>query len=177
MITTLLKGNASISPKITKVHFIAPDAHVIGDVHLDEEISIFSGAVLRGDINAIRVGKRTNIQEHSLLHTSHGRSLCEIGEGVTVGHQAIIHGARVHSNCLIGMGAIILDDSEIQEFSLVGAGALVTEGKTFPARSLIIGSPAKAIRTLSDLEIDSIKAASNSYVQAGLDLKKSLGID
>lgn len=175
MITTLLKDDASISPKIAKVHFIAPDAHIIGDVHLDEEISIFSGAVLRGDINAIIVGKRTNIQEHSLLHTSHGRSPCEIGEGVTIGHRAIIHGAKVHSNCLIGMGSIILDDSEIHEYSLVGAGALITEGKSFPARSLILGSPAKAVRTLSDQEIDSIKAASNSYVQTGLDLKKSLG--
>jgi carbonic anhydrase/acetyltransferase-like protein (isoleucine patch superfamily) len=174
MIITNKNGDKVHSPQIEKVHFIAPNAYIIGDVRIGIEVSIFFGAVLRGDIESIVVGNRTNIQEHAMLHTSHGRSPCVVGEGVTVGHRAIIHGAKVNSNCLIGMGSIILDDSEIGEFSLVGAGSLVTEGKKFPPGSLILGSPAKVVRSLTEEEIQNIIRSTNSYINLGHNLNESL---
>ncbi|HMO17929.1 MAG TPA: gamma carbonic anhydrase family protein [Oligoflexia bacterium] len=176
MITGLYRNGAHINPEIVSPHFIAPDATLIGDVKIGKEVSIFFGAVLRGDLEPVRVGDKTNIQEHSMLHTTRGRSPCEIGSGVTVGHRAIIHGANVGSNCLIGMGSIILDDSKISEHSLVGAGSLVTEGKVFPPRSLILGSPAVVIRELSDKEIDGIINAANAYIKTGQELAQALGV-
>ncbi len=174
MLVSLNKDGVIVAPKVKTQHFIAPNAYIIGDVSIGEEVSIFFGAVLRGDIQSISIGNRTNIQEHALLHTTKGRSPCVVGEGVTVGHRAIIHGATVKENCLIGMGSIILDDSVISENSLVGAGALVTEGKTFPPESLIIGSPAKAVRKLTKEEIDGIRKATDSYIAHGKELAESL---
>ena len=154
-------------PKVHESCFIAPDSWVIGDVRLAESVSIFFGVVIRGDIEAIEVGERTNIQEHALLHTSHGRTPCCVGSNVTIGHRAILHGCTVNDNCIIGMGSTILDQSIIPAFSIVGANSLITEGKTFPERSLIIGSPAKAVRTLTDEEILHIKHSADSYVETG----------
>lgn len=170
MLIPLKKNENLVTPKVEDIHFIAPTAYLIGNVKVGKEVSIFFGAVLRGDINPIIIGNRTNIQEHALLHTTKGRSPCVVGDGVTVGHRAIIHGAEVKNNCLIGMGAIILDDSLIEENSLVGAGSLVTEGKKFPPNSLIIGSPAKVVRELSKEEVESIKNAANSYIYHGSQL-------
>lgn len=174
MIIPLKREDSLIHPKIQSPHLIAPGAYLVGDVRIGLEVSIFFGAVLRGDINPIIVGNRTNIQEHAVLHTTKGRTPCTVMDGVTVGHRAIIHGATVQSNCLIGMGSIILDESVIQENSLVGAGSLVTEGKTFPPGSLIIGSPAKFVRSLSDEEINGIKRAADSYVLHGKELADSI---
>ena len=155
------------SPKIENPYFIAPDAKIIGQVELGSEVSIYFGAVLRGDINPIRIGSKTNIQEHCVFHTTRKRGALEVGEGVTVGHRALLHGCRIESGSLIGMGAIILDDSVIEEECLVGAGALVTENKRFSPRSLIIGSPAREVRKLDESEIAGLKAACNSYVEKG----------
>lgn len=155
---------ASHKPRLHSSVFVAPDCWVIGDVEVGEECSIFFGAVLRGDLEPIRIGVRTNIQEHAMIHTSRGRSPAVVGDNCTIGHRAIVHGAEIGSNSLIGMGAIILDDVVIEEQCLIGAGALVTERKRIPARSLVLGSPAKVIRTLSEQECQGILDNATSYV-------------
>ena len=125
-------------------YWVAPDAHVIGDVALGEDCGVWFGATLRGDNEPITIGARSNIQEGSTLHTDMGFPLV-IGEDCTIGHQAILHGCAVGKGSLIGMGAVVLNGARIGAGCLVGAGALVTEGKTFPDHSLIVGSPAKAV--------------------------------
>ncbi|WP_460451855.1 gamma carbonic anhydrase family protein [Alsobacter sp. SYSU BS001988] len=154
-------------------YWIAPDAHVIGAVELGEEASIWFGSVLRGDNELIRLGARSNIQEHSLLHTDMGYPM-DIGADVTVGHHAILHGCTVGEGALIGMGATVLNGARIGRGSLVGANALVTEGKEFPEFSLIVGAPARAIRTLDEAAVARLRATAAHYVdnwrrfQAGL---------
>jgi len=162
------------SPALAESAWVAPNAWVIGDVELAEETSVFFGAVLRGDILPIRVGKQTNIQEHALLHTSYNRSPCIVGEQVTVGHRAILHGCTVGNRALIGMGATVLDDAVIGDECLVGAGTLVTEGKKFPARSLILGSPGKVVRTLSDSDVKDILRNAADYASKAKEYKKLL---
>jgi len=149
--------------------FVAKDSQVIDLVTLGDDVTVLFGAVLRGDILPITVGSRTNFQEHCVVHTSKGRIPTQIGNGVTVGHRALIHGAVVEDRCLIGMGSIILDEAIIPEESVVGAGALVTEGKRFPPRSLIIGSPAKAVRTLTEEEIKFLTISADRYVKVGME--------
>lgn len=160
------------SPTIHESAWVASDAWIIGDVCLEPEVSVFFGAVVRGDIMPIRVGKQTNIQEHSMLHTSYGRGACIVGEQVTIGHRAILHGCTVEDRCLIGMGAIVLDDAIIGEGSLVGAGAVVTEGKKFPPRSLILGTPAKVVRELTDSDFEGILKNAANYVIKGAEYSK-----
>lgn len=130
-------------------YWIAPDAHVIGSVALGEDVGVWFGAVIRGDNERIAIGARTNIQEGAMLHTDPGFPI-SIGEGCTIGHHAIVHGATIGDNSLVGMGATILNGARIGRNCLVGANALVTEGKEFPDNSLIVGSPARAMRTLDD---------------------------
>ena len=153
-----------IVPKINKPAFIADNAVITGDVTVKEDASIWYGAVLRGDIEPVTVGKGSNIQEMCILHTSEGTP-CTVGDNVTVGHGVILHGCTVEDNCLIGMGATILDGAVIGEESIVGACALVTKDKVFPPRSMIIGSPAKAVRQLSDEEIAGLHAHPKHYVE------------
>lgn len=143
--------------------WIAPDADVIGRVIIGRDCGIWFGAVLRGDNEPIRLGDETNVQEHTVMHTDPGCPLT-VGKGCTVGHRAILHGCVIGDNCLIGMGAIVLNGAVIGSNSLVGAGALVTERKEFPAGSLIVGSPAKAVRTLDDNQIAALKASARHYV-------------
>jgi carbonic anhydrase/acetyltransferase-like protein (isoleucine patch superfamily) len=144
--------------------WIAPDAHVIGKVRLGIDVGVWFGAVLRGDNELIDVGAATNIQEHSVLHTDIGFPVA-VGEGCTIGHRAILHGCTIGSNSLIGMGAIVLNGARIGSNCLVGAGALVTEGKEFPDNSLIVGTPAKAIRTLDGDAIAKLKLSAQSYIR------------
>jgi carbonic anhydrase/acetyltransferase-like protein (isoleucine patch superfamily) len=153
------------NPKIAENVFVAPSSWVIGNVSIEENCSIFFGAVLRGDILPISIGKGTNIQEHSMIHTTHGRSPTFIGEQVTVGHRAIVHGASVGNRCLIGMGSIILDEASIGDESIVAAGTIVTEGKTFPPRSMIMGTPGKVVREITDEDLANILRGTNSYVK------------
>ncbi|GJD49794.1 Protein YrdA [Methylobacterium crusticola] len=143
--------------------WIAPDAHVIGRVRLGRDVGIWFGATLRGDNEEIVVGDRTNIQENAVLHTDPGFPL-SLGAGVTVGHGAIVHGCTVGDNSLIGMGATILNGARIGRNCLVGANALVTEGKTFPDNSLIVGAPAKAVRSLDAAAEDTLRRSAESYV-------------
>ncbi len=146
-------------------YWIAPDAHVIGHVLLGLDVGIWFGAVLRGDNEAITVGEATNIQEGALLHTDMGYPLT-LGRGCTIGHHAIVHGCTVGDDVLIGMGATVMNGAVIGPGSIVGAGALVTEGKTFPPRSLIVGAPAKAIKTLDDAAVAGLRVSAASYVRA-----------
>jgi carbonic anhydrase/acetyltransferase-like protein (isoleucine patch superfamily) len=144
--------------------WIAPDAHVIGDVVLEEDVSIWFGAVLRGDNEPIVIGARSNVQEGAMLHADPGFPLT-VGAEVTVGHHAILHGCTVGAGALIGMGATVLNGARIGAGSLVGANALVTEGKEFPENSLIIGSPAKAVRTLDNAAVERLRASAMHYVK------------
>lgn len=163
-----------VEPQLGQEVFVAPNAWVIGDVILGDNVSIFFGAVLRGDILQIRVGARTNIQEHALLHTSHGRTPTLVGDDVTIGHRAIVHGCSVGSRSLIGMGATILDEAQIGEECIIGANALVLEGAVIPPRSLAVGSPAKIIRRLDEQAIAMLRESAAAYVDTGRQFIKRL---
>ncbi len=130
---------------------------------LAEETSVWFSATLRGDLAGITVGRGTNIQDGATLHVDTGLPLV-IGDGVTVGHNAVLHGCTVEDDCLIGMGAVILSGARIGRESIVGAGALVTEGKVFPPRSLILGSPARAVRRMDDAGVEEIRENGRAYV-------------
>ncbi|MDJ1159395.1 gamma carbonic anhydrase family protein [Chelatococcus sp. SYSU_G07232] len=143
--------------------WVAPDAHVIGRVRLGEDVGIWFGAVLRGDNELVDVGARTNIQEGAMLHTDLGFPLT-IGEGCTIGHHAILHGCTLGANTLIGMGATVLNGARIGANCLVGANALVTEGKEFPDHSLIVGAPARAVRSLDAAAAERLKLSAMGYV-------------
>lgn len=144
--------------------FVADDAHVIGKVTLGEDSGIWFGCVLRGDNERIMIGARTNVQEHCVMHTDMGFPL-DIGEGCTIGHRAMLHGCSIGDNSLVGIGAIVLNGAKIGRNCLVGAGALVTEGKEFPDNSLIIGSPARAVRTLDDKAVQALRDSAAHYVE------------
>ena len=143
--------------------WVAPDAHVIGCVVLAEDVGVWFGAVIRGDNEPIRIGARTNIQEGAMLHSDPGSPLT-VGADVTVGHHAILHGCAVGDNALIGMGATVLNRARIGANCIVGANALVTEGKEFPDFSLVVGAPAKAVRTLDPGTAATLRASAAHYV-------------
>ena len=139
-------------PKFNDTNFIAPIETVIGHVTLDEDASVWFIAVIRGDNDPIIIGKKSNIQDGSILHTDLGAPL-NIGEGVTVGHKVMLHGCTISENCLIGINTTILNHAVIGKNSIVGANSLITEGKEYPENTLIMGSPAKSIRQLREAEI------------------------
>ncbi|SMC67273.1 gamma carbonic anhydrase family protein [Rhizobium sp. RU36D] len=141
----------------------APDAHVIGQVHIGLDVGIWFGAVLRGDNEPISIGDGSNIQEGVMVHVDPGFPVT-VGKGCTIGHHAIIHGCTIGDNSLVGMGATVLNGARIGNNCLVGANALVTEGKAFPDNSLIVGSPAKAIRTLDDSAVEGLRRSAQNYI-------------
>ena len=143
---------------------LLPGARVSGDVTLGRGCSVWYNAVIRGDEAPITVGENTNIQDNCTLHTSFGHPL-RVGSGVTVGHNAVLHGCTVGDNCLIGMGAIVLDDAVIGDNCVVGAGALVTQGTVIPAGSMALGSPARVRRALTQEEIEGIRLNAQVYVK------------
>jgi carbonic anhydrase/acetyltransferase-like protein (isoleucine patch superfamily) len=154
----------NLVPRIGDSVFIAHSAEVAGDVTLADGASVWFSAVIRGDIAPITVGKNSNVQDGAVIHCDTGVPTI-IGEGVTVGHGAIIHSATIEDNVIVGMGAIILDRAVIGRDSIVGAGALVTGGKTFPEGSMILGSPAKVVRELTPEEIAHIAANARHYAE------------
>ena len=150
-------------PSVASDAWVAPSAELIGDVRLGAKASVWFTAVIRADNTPILVGTRTNIQEGAMLHSDPDAPLV-VGAGVTVGHHAVLHGCTIEDDCLIGMGAILLNRAVIGTGSIVGAGALVTEGKQFPPGSLIVGSPARAIRTLGPETLTMLRASADLYV-------------
>ncbi|TPJ29095.1 gamma carbonic anhydrase family protein [Mesorhizobium sp. B2-8-3] len=144
-------------------NWIAPDATLIGNIRIGRNVGFWFGVVIRGDGELIAIGADTNVQEHTIMHTDPGFPLT-IGEGCTIGHRALLHGCTIGDNSLIGMGAIVLNGARIGNNSLVGAGALVTENKVFPDNSLIVGSPAKVIRTLDEAAIERLRVSAAHYV-------------
>jgi carbonic anhydrase/acetyltransferase-like protein (isoleucine patch superfamily) len=147
-------------------HWVAPSADLIGRVRLGRGATVWFGAVLRGDNEWIEIGDGSNVQDLSVLHTDKGAPLT-IGENCTIGHKVTLHGCTIGRNSLIGMGAVILNHARIGAESIVGAGALVTEGKEFPDRSLIVGAPARVIRTLDDAAVERITRSAESYSRNG----------
>ncbi len=152
--------------------FLAPDAWLIGDVTVGKNVSVFFGAVARGDILPIRIGDSTNIQEHAMLHSSHGLKPCEVGERVTVGHRAILHGCRIEERCIIGMGATVLDGAVVGAQSIIGAQTLVPMNMVIPPRSLVMGVPAKVKRTLGDDELAQLDDSAARYMELGSEYRK-----
>ena len=145
-----------VAPSINENAYVSESVDIIGDVKVEENVSIWFGARLRADMNKIVIGANSNIQENAVVHVDI-ESPVIIGENVTIGHSAIIHGCNISNNVLVGMGSIILNNAKISKNSIVGAGALVTQGKEFEEGVLILGNPAKAVRKLSEEEIKSIK--------------------
>ncbi|WP_039748445.1 gamma carbonic anhydrase family protein [Solimonas variicoloris] len=150
-------------PQFEGPHWIAPNATVIGSVHCAANVSIWFNVTIRGDNDEVRIGENSNIQEGSVLHTDPGLKLV-VGANCTIGHMVMLHGCEIGDNTLIGIGAVVLNRAKIGRNCIVGAQSLVTEGKSFPDNSLIVGSPAKVVRTLSDQEVQILKMQALHYV-------------
>lgn len=153
-----------VCPTVAASAWIADSAQVIGSVELAQDVSIWFGAVLRGDTETMRIGRGSNIQDASVLHSDVGKPLT-VGADVTVGHQVMLHGCTIGDESLIGIGAVVLNGAKIGKSCLVGARALVTEGKEFPEGSLILGSPAKVVRNLTAAEREGLRTSARHYVE------------
>ena len=163
-----------VSPRIAESAWVADSAHVIGNVELAQDVSIWFGAVLRGDNDEpLRIGRGSNIQDGSVLHSDQGQPLT-IGANVTVGHMVMLHGCSIGDDSLVGIGAVVLNGARIGSHCLVGAGALVTEGKEFPDGSMIIGSPAKVVRDLTPEQIEGLRMSALGYVDNARRFKDTL---
>ena len=156
-------------PVIDPSAYIDPSAQVIGDVEIGEESSVWMNVVMRGDVNHIRLGRRSNVQDGTIVHVMNEAHPTMIGDEVTIGHGAIVHGCTIEDRVLIGMGAILLNGVRVGSDSIVAAGSLVPEDVVIPPRSLAVGSPAKVRKTLSDAEVASILEYSTNYVRYRLD--------
>lgn len=152
----------SLRPSIDSSVYVASGVVVIGDVKIDQGASIWFNSVLRGDIDRIHIGKYTNIQDNSTVHVM-GDHPTIIGDYVTVGHNAVVHGCTIGNNCLIGMGSILLGYCKIGDNCIVAAGTLITEGKIIPANSMVMGVPGKVVRTLTDEEVKAIRESAINY--------------
>ena len=160
----MLRPYRGIRPTVGRRVFIDSSATVIGDTEIGEDSSVWMGCVLRGDVNAIRIGARTNVQDLTVIHVDYGEYLTSIGDDVTIGHAATLHGCRIDSTCLIGMGATVLTGARIGEGSIVAARALVPEGMMVPPRSLVMGLPARVKREVTDEELEGIRRSAAHYV-------------
>jgi carbonic anhydrase/acetyltransferase-like protein (isoleucine patch superfamily) len=152
------------TPKLGQNAYVADSAQVIGKVTLEENASVWFGTIIRGDSEHIKIGRNSNVQDASVLHADEGVPLT-LGENVSVGHKVMLHGCTVGDGSLIGIGAVVLNHAKIGKNCLVGAGALVTEGKEFPDGSMILGSPAKAVKQLSPEQIEGLKRIAKHYVE------------
>ena len=162
-----------VAPQLGTGAWVADSAQVIGNVQLGENASIWFGAVLRGDNETMTIGRNSNVQDMSMLHSDPGSPLT-VGENVTIGHQVMLHGCTIGDNSLIGIQAVVLNNAKIGRNSIVGAGSVVTEGKEFPDNSLIFGSPAKVMRTISDEDAARLRHGSEHYVENAVRYAKGL---
>ena len=169
----MIRPYKGVLPRLHDSVFVDVSAQVIGDVVMGEESSVWMNAVIRGDVHWIRIGRRSNIQDNTVVHVQNGTHPTTIGDDVTVGHAAIVHGCTIGHRVLVGMGAILLNGSTVGEDSIVAAGSLLTEESVFPPRSLIMGSPAKVKRPLTDREVAMILEFSDRYVNYRLDYMQS----
>ncbi len=161
----MIRDFIGASPVFDDTNFVAPSADVIGDVHLGRNASIWFNATVRGDVHRIRIGEASNVQDNAVVHVTHGTAPTEIGPYVTVGHSAVVHGCTIEEGALIGIGAVILDHAVIGAGSLIGARALVTSRTEIPPRSLVMGAPARVVRTLSDKEVEDVRQFAVNYVR------------
>lgn len=163
-----------ITPKIHETVFLTEGVRIIGDVEIGEDSSVWYNSVIRGDVHFIRIGKRTNIQDLSMLHVTHNKYPLIIGDNVTVGHSAVLHGATIGNCVLIGMGARVLDRSIVNNYSLVAAGAVVREGFEVPEGTLVAGVPAKIIRELTQEERIKLEESAANYVRYTAEYRKQI---
>ena len=161
----LLKAYGGQVPRIDATAWLAEDATVVGDVELGPGASLWYGVVVRGDVNTVRIGARSNVQDLSVVHVTGGTHPTVVGEDVTVGHRVVLHGCTVHDRCLIGIGSVVLDGAEIGPDAMVGAGALVPPGMKVPPRTLVLGSPARVTRALTDAEVAHLRESAARYVE------------
>jgi carbonic anhydrase/acetyltransferase-like protein (isoleucine patch superfamily) len=170
-------------PEIHETAFVAPSADVVGEVTLGEHSSLWFQVVVRGDVNWIKIGNRTNIQDHSCLHVTRKKSPLEIGNEVTVGHRVMLHGCKLGNRILVGMGAILMDDVVVEDDCIIGAGSLLTQGTYVPKNSLVLGSPAKVVRSLNEKELAFLKISAENYVGDSVEYRamgigpKRLGVE
>jgi len=157
-------------PSIDETVFVAPGAHLIGDISIGKDSTIWFNSVLRGDEDSITIGEKCSIQDNSTIHLFEGCPVV-IEDEVTVGHNVILHGCKIGKRSIIGMGSTILDNVEIGEECIVGANTLISSGKIIPPRSLVIGSPGKVVRRLNDKDLELIQLSIDTYVQKGKDFK------
>lgn len=154
----------NISPRIHDSAWVADSAQVMGNVDLAEDSSVWFGVVIRGDTEVIKIGKGSNIQDGTVMHADHGKPMT-VGENVTVGHKVMLHGCTIGDGSLIGIGAVVLNGARIGKGCIVGAGSLVTEGKEFPDGSMIMGSPAKVVRELTEAQRQGLQMSALHYIE------------
>jgi len=168
----VIRAYRGVLPRVHPTAFIDDSAQVIGDVEIGEEGGVWMNAVIRGDVHWIRIGRRSNVQDGTVVHAMTGTHPTSIGDNVTIGHGAVVHGCTIEHQCLIGMGAILLNGAHIGSGSIVAAGTLVTEGMKVPPKSLVMGSPGKVKRLLTQAEVAEIQLYADRYVQYRLDYMK-----
>ena len=161
----MIKSFLEQTPRVHPTVFIADDAFVIGDVEIDEDSSVWFGSVIRGDVNYIRIGARTNIQDHTVIHVNSGTHPTILEDEITVGHRVTLHGCYVESGSLIGIGSVLLDGVRIGRGSLIAAGSLVTPNTQIPPRSMAMGAPARVKRELTDEELEHLRHSWQHYVE------------
>jgi carbonic anhydrase/acetyltransferase-like protein (isoleucine patch superfamily) len=167
----MLRTFRGILPTVDPSAYVDESAQVIGNVHIGPESSVWMTVVIRGDVNAIRIGTRTNVQDGTVVHVQSGTHPTAIGDEVTIGHGAIVHGCTIEDRCLIGMGSILLNGVRVGAESIVAAGSLLTENFQVPPRSLVMGSPATIRRSLGETEVGSIRRYAENYVAYRLEYK------
>lgn len=159
----MIKNYKGITPKVAPTAFVAENALIIGDVEIGDDSGIWFNVVVRGDTNFVRIGKRTNIQDGSILHVNPVKYPLIVGDNITVGHRSILHGCTIKDGSLVGIGAIVLDGALVGEESIIGAGSLVAEGTVIPPRTLAMGIPAKAKRELTEKDLEMIRRTTANY--------------
>jgi carbonic anhydrase/acetyltransferase-like protein (isoleucine patch superfamily) len=173
IITGVIRSFRGVTPRVHPTAFIDDSAQVIGDVDIGEESGVWMSAVVRGDVHWIRIGRRSNLQDGTIVHAMTGTFPTTIGSNVTIGHGAVIHGCTIEDQCLIGMGAILLNGSQIGTQSIVAAGTLILEHMKVPARSLVMGMPGRIKRLLTQAEIAGIQGYADRYVDYRLEYMRS----